>query len=104
MYLILLGAPGAGKGTQAVTLVKEFGLAHISTGDLFRENVAKGSELGVLAKSYMDRGALVPDDVTVRMLLERLARLSRQKRSQGRWQLKARRLIAFCTSRFRTRR
>lgn len=74
MYLILLGAPGAGKGTQAVTLVKEFGLAHISTGALFRENVAKGTELGVLAKSYMDRGALVPDDVTVRMLLERLAR------------------------------
>jgi len=74
MYLILLGAPGAGKGTQAATLVKEFGLAHISTGDLFRENVAKGTELGLLAKQYMDRGALVPDDVTVRMLLERLAR------------------------------
>ena len=74
MYLILLGAPGAGKGTQAATLVKEFGLAHISTGDLFRENIAKGTELGRLAKQYMDRGALVPDDVTVRMLLERLAR------------------------------
>lgn len=74
MYLILLGAPGAGKGTQAATLVKEFGLAHIATGDLFRENVAKGTELGTLAKTYMDRGALVPDDVTVRMLLERLAR------------------------------
>jgi adenylate kinase len=74
MYLILLGAPGAGKGTQAATLVKEFGLAHIATGDLFRENVAKATELGLMAKSYMDRGALVPDDVTVRMLLERLAR------------------------------
>lgn len=74
MYLILLGAPGAGKGTQAVTLVKEFGVAHIATGDLFRENIAKGTELGTLAKSYMERGALVPDDVTVRMLLQRLKR------------------------------
>jgi adenylate kinase len=74
MYLILLGAPGAGKGTQAATLVKAFGLAHIATGDLFRENVAKGTELGKLAKTYMERGALVPDDVTVGMLLERLQR------------------------------
>jgi adenylate kinase len=74
MYLILLGAPGAGKGTQAATLVKSFGVVHIATGDLFREHVAKGTELGILAKSYMVRGALVPDDVTVRMLLERLAR------------------------------
>ncbi len=73
MYLILLGAPGAGKGTQAETLVKTFGFAHISTGDLFRENLAKGTPIGLLAKQYMDRGALVPDDVTVRMLLERLA-------------------------------
>jgi adenylate kinase len=73
MYLIILGAPGAGKGTQAATLVKEFGVAHIATGDLFREQVAKGTELGKLAKTYMDRGVLVPDDVTVRMLLERLA-------------------------------
>lgn len=74
MYLILLGAPGVGKGTQAATLVKTFGVVHVATGDLFRENVAKGSELGKLAKTYMERGALVPDDVTVRMLLERLAR------------------------------
>jgi adenylate kinase len=73
MYLVLLGAPGAGKGTQAETLVKTFGLAHIATGDLFRENVANGTELGLQAKSYMDRGTLVPDDITVRMLLERLA-------------------------------
>lgn len=72
MYLILLGAPGAGKGTQAEILVRTFGLAHISTGDLFRENVAKGTDVGRLAKSYIERGALVPDDVTVRMLLERL--------------------------------
>jgi adenylate kinase len=74
MYLVLLGAPGAGKGTQAEMLVATFGLAHIATGDLFREHVAKGTELGVLASSYMQRGALVPDHVTVRMLLDRLAR------------------------------
>lgn len=74
MYLILLGAPGAGKGTQAATLVEKFGLVHIATGDLFRENVARGTELGKLAKTYMERGALVPDDVTVRTLLERLSR------------------------------
>jgi adenylate kinase len=74
MYLILLGAPGAGKGTQAELLHEKFGLIHVSTGDLFRENVAQGTELGLLAKTYMDRGALVPDDVTVRLLLERLAR------------------------------
>ena len=73
MYMILLGAPGAGKGTQAATLTARFGLVHISTGDLFRENVARGTELGLLAKQYMDCGVLVPDDVTVRMLLERLA-------------------------------
>lgn len=74
MYLILLGAPGAGKGTQAELLDDKFGLIHVSTGELFRENVAKGTELGLVAKTYMDRGALVPDDVTVRLLLERLAR------------------------------
>ena len=74
MYLILLGAPGAGKGTQADRLVQSFGLAHIATGDLFRENLAKGTALGLKAKSYMERGALVPDDITVGMLLERLAR------------------------------
>lgn len=74
MYLILLGAPGAGKGTQATTLSKELGLPHIASGDLFRENLGKKTELGLLAKSYMDRGALVPDEVTIKMILERLAR------------------------------
>ncbi|MFH1485340.1 MAG: adenylate kinase [Chloroflexota bacterium] len=73
MYVILLGAPGAGKGTQAEVLSKEMGLTHVSTGDLFREAQAKGTELGLLAKSYMEKGQLVPDDVTVRMILERLA-------------------------------
>lgn len=73
-YIILLGAPGAGKGTQAEVLQARCGLAHISSGDLFRENVAKQTPLGVLAKSYMDKGELVPDDVTIKMVMERIAR------------------------------
>ncbi len=73
-YIILLGAPGAGKGTQAEILRERLGLAHIASGDLFRENVSKGTPLGKLAKSYMDRGELVPDDVTVQMVIERIAR------------------------------
>ncbi|MDO8491158.1 MAG: adenylate kinase [Dehalococcoidia bacterium] len=73
MYLILLGAPGAGKGTQAVTLTRELGLVQISSGDLFREAQKKGAELGLLAKSYMEKGALVPDEITIKMILERLA-------------------------------
>jgi len=70
--LILLGPPGAGKGTQAQLIAGRVGLAHIATGDMFREAVRQGTELGKLAQSYMDRGALVPDDVTIRMLLERI--------------------------------
>jgi len=73
-YVILLGAPGAGKGTQAAILRERFGLAHISSGDLFRENVSKQTPLGVLAKSYMDKGELVPDQVTIQMVMERIAR------------------------------
>jgi len=73
-YIILLGAPGAGKGTQAEVLCAQFGLAHISSGDLFRENVSKQTPLGVLAKLYMDKGELVPDDVTTKMVMERIAR------------------------------
>ena len=73
-YIILLGAPGAGKGTQAEILRERFGLAHVSSGDLFRENVSKQTPLGVLAKSYMDKGELVPDDVTIKMVMERIAR------------------------------
>ena len=73
-YLILLGAPGAGKGTQAELLREKFGLAHISSGDLFRENVSKQTPLGVLAKTFMDKGELVPDDVTIQMVMERIAR------------------------------
>ena len=72
-YLVLLGAPGAGKGTQAVRLAEALGLAHVSSGDLFRENLRNETELGLLAKSYMDKGALVPDDVTIAMVMDRLA-------------------------------
>lgn len=66
--LILLGAPGAGKGTQAVRLAKELSLPHVSTGDLFREHLASGTELGAKAKEYMESGRLVPDDLVVDML------------------------------------
>ncbi len=72
--LVLLGAPGAGKGTQAQLLEAPLGLPRVATGDLFRAAVREGTELGRRAKTYMDRGALVPDDVTIDMLLERLAR------------------------------
>ncbi len=71
--LLLLGAPGTGKGTQAGILSKEFQLPHVATGDLFRENLKNQTELGKLAKSYMDKGQLVPDDVTARMMEQRLA-------------------------------
>ncbi len=71
--LVLLGAPGAGKGTQAHVLARHLGLPRVATGDLFRAAVRDGTPLGVAAKAYMERGALVPDEVTVGMLLERLA-------------------------------
>jgi len=73
LNVILLGAPGAGKGTQAVTISKKLGLAHIASGDLFRKEQESGSELGKIAKSYMEKGQLVPDDVTVKMILGRIA-------------------------------
>ena len=72
--LVLLGAPGAGKGTQAPILSDRLGLAHVSTGDLFRTAIREGTALGCEAKAYMERGDLVPDDLTIRMLLERLTR------------------------------
>ncbi len=73
MRLVLLGPPGAGKGTQAVILSKKLGVPHISTGDLFRANIGDGTPLGLEAKSYIDAGKLVPTDVTARMVKERLA-------------------------------
>lgn len=73
MNVVLLGAPGAGKGTQAAKMVQEFGLPHISTGDIFRKAVADGTPLGLEAKRYMDAGELVPDTVTIGIVKERLA-------------------------------
>jgi adenylate kinase len=72
--VVLLGAPGAGKGTQAQILAGRLGLAHVATGDLFRAAVRDGTPLGINAKGYMDRGELVPDSVTIEMLFERLAK------------------------------
>ncbi|MDO4182576.1 MAG: adenylate kinase [Coriobacteriia bacterium] len=73
MNIVLLGAPGAGKGTQAAKLVEEFNLPHISTGDMLRAAVKAGTELGKKAKSYMDAGNLVPDEVIIGLVIERLA-------------------------------
>ena len=73
-YIVLLGPPGAGKGTQAEIVSTKLGLAHVSSGDIFRENIKNQTELGKLADTYMQRGDLVPDDVTIGMIRERLQR------------------------------
>jgi adenylate kinase len=73
MRLILFGPPGAGKGTQASALVERYGIPHVSTGDIFRENVGNETELGLQAKRYMDAGDLVPDEVVIAMVEDRLA-------------------------------
>ena len=73
MKIIMLGAPGAGKGTQAKMIADKYGVPHISTGDIFRANNKNGTELGMEAKKYMDQGLLVPDELTVRILLDRVA-------------------------------
>ena len=72
MFIVLLGAPGSGKGTAGKVIAEDLKLAHISTGDLFRENLKNETELGKEAKKYMDKGELVPDEVTIKMLKERL--------------------------------
>ena len=74
MKIIFLGAPGSGKGTHATRVKTELGIPHISTGDIFRENIKGGTPLGVLAKSYIDKGALVPDDVVIKIVEDRLSR------------------------------
>ena len=74
IFIVLLGPPGVGKGTQAKILAETTKLAHVSSGDLFRENLKNQTDLGKLAKSYMDKGELVPDDVTISMIRERLKR------------------------------
>jgi adenylate kinase len=73
LRLVVLGPPGAGKGTQAVRIAEQFSCADIATGDIFRANVAEGTELGRTAQEYMDRGDLVPDEVVIAMVMERLA-------------------------------
>ena len=70
----MLGAPGAGKGTQAKMIADKYGVPHVSTGDIFRANIKEGTELGKEAKTYMDRGLLVPDELTVKILLDRVAK------------------------------
>lgn len=74
MKIIMLGAPGAGKGTQAKMIAEKYQIPHISTGDIFRANVKNGTALGLEAKKYMDQGLLVPDELTVRILLDRVAK------------------------------
>ena len=73
MKLIMLGAPGAGKGTQAKKIAEKYQIPHISTGDIFRANIKAGTELGMKSKSFMDQGQLVPDEVTIGMLLDRIS-------------------------------
>ena len=73
MKIVMLGAPGAGKGTQANMIAEKYNIPHISTGDIFRANIKNGTELGKEAKGYMDKGLLVPDELTVKLLLDRVA-------------------------------
>ena len=74
MKIIMLGAPGAGKGTQAKMIAEKYAIPHISTGDIFRANIKEGTDLGKEAKKYMDQGLLVPDELTVKILLDRVAK------------------------------
>lgn len=74
MKIVMLGAPGAGKGTQAKMIADKYQIPHVSTGDIFRANIKEGTPLGTEAKSYMDKGLLVPDELTVKILLDRVAK------------------------------
>jgi len=80
LNIVIFGPPGSGKGTQAEKLVEKYKLVHLSTGDIFRANIKGGTELGILAKSYMDKGDLVPDEVTIRMLE---SEVNKQKDAKG---------------------
>lgn len=79
MNIVLMGLPGAGKGTQADKIVEKYDIPHISTGDMFRAAIKDGTELGLKAKSYMDQGALVPDEVTIGIVRERLSQKDCEK-------------------------
>lgn len=72
MKIVMLGAPGAGKGTQAIKIAEKYGIPHISTGDIFRANIKNGTELGKKAKEYMDQGLLVPDELTTNLVVDRI--------------------------------
>jgi len=78
VYIIFLGAPGAGKGTQAATVAQELKLVHVASGDLFRQEIEQGTELGLKAKSYVEKGRLVPDKITIAMVLGRMSALDGQ--------------------------
>ena len=84
MNLLIMGLPGAGKGTQAAKIVENFNVAHISTGDMFRAAIANQTEMGVLAKSYIDKGELVPDEVTNGIVKERLSQNDIQQTTRKR--------------------
>ena len=84
MKIVMLGAPGAGKGTQAKMIADKYSIPHVSTGDIFRANIKEGTALGLEAKSYMDQGKLVPDELTVRILLDRVAKDDCKNNSSGR--------------------
>ena len=79
MKIIMLGAPGAGKGTQAKRIAEKYGVPHISTGDIFRANIKEGTELGKKAKTYMDQGLLVPDELTCDLVVDRISQPDAQK-------------------------
>jgi adenylate kinase len=79
MHIVLIGAPGAGKGTQAAALASDLGLAHVASGDMFRDAMARRTPLGVRAKEYVDRGELVPDEITVGMVIDRLGECDAEK-------------------------
>ena len=81
LNLILMGLPGAGKGTQAEKIVDKYNIPHISTGDMFRSAIKEGTELGLQAKSFMDQGELVPDEVTIGIVRERLSKEDCEKAS-----------------------
>ena len=80
MRIIMLGAPGAGKGTQAKKIAEKYGIPHISTGDIFRANIKNGTELGKKAKTYMDLGLLVPDELTCDLVVDRIQQDDAKKR------------------------
>ena len=79
MKIVMLGAPGAGKGTQAKMIAAKYGIPHISTGDIFRANIKNGTELGAKAKEYMDKGELVPDELVVDLIMDRFKEADAQK-------------------------